>query len=77
MICPNTWKFESPNTSVSYKINDLSEEVHSNLNKKISSHYFNKLVSIIFLIKIDEARRNLLNSLILLVFLTYHTPKIR
>lgn len=46
MICPDTWKFETPNTSVSYKINDLTEDVHQNLKKKISSHYFNKLVSI-------------------------------
>lgn len=47
MICPDIWKFETPNTSVSYKINRLSEEVHSNLNKKITSHYFNKLVSVL------------------------------
>lgn len=45
MICPDTWKYVTPNTSVSYKINDLSEDVQTNLNKKISSHYFNKLVS--------------------------------
>lgn len=45
MICPDTWKFETPNTSVSYEITDLSEGAYSKLKKKILSHYFNKLVS--------------------------------
>lgn len=52
MICPDTWKFEAPNTSISYKIDDLTDDFQSNLNKKISSHYFNKLVSVM-VVRID------------------------
>ncbi|XP_055303662.1 ribonuclease P protein subunit p40 isoform X2 [Sitodiplosis mosellana] len=47
MFAPNVWSFDSPNTQIAYKYSESNEKHEKQICKRIHSHPFNRVISII------------------------------
>lgn len=44
MFAPNVWSFDPPNTQFTYKYSESDQKHVKQINKRIQSHVFNRMV---------------------------------